>query len=359
MRTAWIVILSAVLTGSGAAAQNVKPANGLQTGLTGEYFNGPNFEQKAFTRTDAQVAFDWNGQTPAPGVQREYFSVRWTGKLYAPASGKYQFSATADDGVRVWVGGRQVINEWRKQDDSRFVGEIVLKAKQTYDLKVEYYNDWKGSVIYLFWKTPVDPRIAATTLYEMIPAHYLTPPPVRPAKATVAVVKPLVKSVDKPALVAAGKPRTNRIILPVQRKSGPIFRLSGQLATVVAMPEPVGNFSRLTAGETITLHNVFFGQSEYSLLPESHAELDKLLRALQASSSVQVEVAGHTDNVGDPRLNVALSENRAKVVAHYLTRRGIAPDRITAKGYGGARPVADNKAEDGRGRNRRVEVTVR
>lgn len=352
--------MGAALIGSGAAAQNVKPSNGLKTGLKGEYFNGPNFEQKAFTRTDAQVAFDWNWQTPAPGVQREYFSVRWTGKLYAPASGKYQFSATADDGIRVWVGGRKVIDEWRKQDDSRFVGEITLNAKQTYDLKVEYYNDWKGSVIYLFWKMPVDSRIAATTLYEMIPAHYLTPPPARPAKATVAVARPPVKPVVKPASIAAGKPRANQMIRPVQRKSEPVVaRSSGQLVAVMTGAEPVRTFTRLTAGETITLHNVFFGQSEYSLLPESYAELNKLLRALQANPAVQVEVAGHTDNVGDPRLNVALSENRAKVVAHYLTRRGIGQDRITAKGYGGARPVADNKAEDGRSRNRRVEVTVR
>jgi len=354
----WIVVMGAVLTGSGAAAQNVKSATGLQTGLKGEYFNGPNFEQKAFTRTDAQVAFDWNWQTPAPGVQREYFSVRWTGKLYAPASGKYQFSATADDGVRVWVGGRKVIDEWRKQDDSRFVGEITLNAKQTYDLRVEYYNDWKGSVIYLFWKTPVNARVTATAMYEMIPAHYLTPPPVRPAKAMAAVAKPSVKPVPKLMAVAAGKPRTNRVIEPAQRKSEPmVARSSGQLAAVVTLPEPLGSFARLTAGETITLHNVFFGQSEYSLLPESYAELNKLLRALQDNPAVRVE--GHTDNVGDPHLNVALSENRAKVVAHYLTRRGIAQDRITAKGYGGARPVADNKAEDGRSRNRRVEVTVR
>ena len=72
----------------------------------------------------------------------------------------------------------------------------------------------------------------------------------------------------------------------------------------------------------------------------------------------RIEVAGHTDNVGDPRLNRALSENRAKVVAHYLIQRGVANYRIDANGYGSTRPVTDNTDENGRIRNRRVEIKI-
>lgn len=72
-----------------------------------------------------------------------------------------------------------------------------------------------------------------------------------------------------------------------------------------------------------------------------------------------MEIAGHTDNIGDPRLNLALSENRAKVIANYLVRKGIDDNRITTKGYGGTHPIADNTIESERQKNRRVEITIR
>ena len=333
-----------------------------QQGLKGEYYNGPDFKQKAFTRTDPQIAFDWNWQTPAPGVQREYFSVRWTGKLYAPTSGKYQFSATADDGVRVWVGGRKVIDEWRKQDDSQFLGEIILKAGQSYDLKVDYYNDWKGSAIYLFWKTPTDPRLVATAMYEMIPAVYLSPPPAgrlpkpvaaSPSVVRVATLKPATKPVTAPPRAASKLATTpSATINPVA--------VDKPNTVTVATPKPAADpLSSLSTGETVVLRQVQFTQSSYVLLPESSTELNRLVQLMNQNPQWRIEVAGHTDNVGDPRLNLSLSENRAKVVAHYLIRRGIAEARINAKGYGSTHPVADNTAEDGRVKNRRVEITVR
>ncbi len=69
-------------------------------------------------------------------------------------------------------------------------------------------------------------------------------------------------------------------------------------------------------------------------------------------------MAGHTDNVGDARLNLALSEHRALVVTHYLQRKGVAEGRIKAQGYGGTRPIAPNTTETERAKNRRVEFVV-
>ena len=111
-------------------------------------------------------------------------------------------------------------------------------------------------------------------------------------------------------------------------------------------------------GETVVLRHVQFEQSSYVLLAESSAELNKLVQAMRQNSRWRIEVAGHTDNVGDPRLNLALSENRAKVVAHYLMTHGIADNRIDAKGYGSTQPVADNSDEEGRSKNRRVEIRI-
>ncbi len=109
----------------------------------------------------------------------------------------------------------------------------------------------------------------------------------------------------------------------------------------------------------VTLRHVQFEQSSYVLLPESFPELDKLVERLRQQAHWRIEVMGHTDNVGDPRLNQVLSEYRAKVVMNYLIRHGIADDRIEANGYGGSRPIAGNDTEDGRSRNRRVEFILK
>ena len=380
-----IGLLGLLLAGGSAPAQKTGPATALKAGLKGEYFSGPNFEQKVMTRTDPQIDFDWNWQSPGPGVPREYFSVRWTGKLYAPTPGKYRFSATADDGVRVWVNGQKVIDEWRKQDDSRFVGEIALNGKQLYDLRIEYYNDWKGSIIAVSWELPEEKRFfgfGSTTMpRQVIPAQYLFSRPVTVAPADPAVRSTLIRT----PMVAVAPSRP--VAKPGTPKSTPIKPVTvlakkqeASLAAVSAKPirqsKPAGatvvpgvvtdaptlpegqSFGNLKMGEAIVLRHVVFAQSEHTLLPESYAELNKLVRALQTDTQLRVEIAGHTDNVGDKRLNQALSEFRAKVVANYLIRHGIADTRITAKGYGGSRPIADNTREEQRAQNRRVEFIV-
>ncbi len=105
--------------------------------------------------------------------------------------------------------------------------------------------------------------------------------------------------------------------------------------------------------------NVFFAQSTYTLLPESLTNLDKLVRVMRTNPQFRLDISGHTDNVGDSRLNQTLSEYRAKVVANYLIQRGIAPDRLTIRGYGSAQPAASNTTESERIRNRRVAIAVR
>ncbi|MBC8152733.1 MAG: OmpA family protein [Bacteroidetes bacterium] len=376
MKTVWVVGLIGLSLGGGSmVAQPTKPVNGLTAGLKGEYFNGPNFEQKVLTRTDPQVDFDWNWQSPGPGVQREYFSARWTGKLYAPTSGKYRFSATVDDGVRVWVGGKKVIDEWRKQDDTQFVGEISLNGKQFYDLRVEYYNDWKGSIISVYWESPEDRRLMGFTAppHQLIPAKYLFSRSTRPVSASAALTgrgpvgpsatgRPAIKPAELTLTAAKPVPTKRQGMLGGSAPAKLVSKPKPVLAPVVtemATPTPAANpFDNLRAGKSIVLRHVVFAQSEYTLLPESYAELDKLVKALQANPAFRVEIAGHTDNVGDRRLNQSLSEHRAKVIAAYLVRHGVAEARISAKGYGDTQPVADNATEQQRAQNRRVELVV-
>ncbi len=114
----------------------------------------------------------------------------------------------------------------------------------------------------------------------------------------------------------------------------------------------------IEANASIVLNNIFFDVNKWDIKSESQAELDKVVQLLNDNPTVRVQIAGHTDNVGKPSENLLLSNNRAKAVVNYLISKGIQPQRLTAKGFGETKPVAENKTEEGRAKNRRTEMTV-
>lgn len=116
------------------------------------------------------------------------------------------------------------------------------------------------------------------------------------------------------------------------------------------------SFEKIEKGKAIVLNNVYFEQSSFIMQKESYTELDKIVSILKANPQTKIEIGGHTDNIGDQRLNLALSENRAKVILNYLVSKGIEEDRLLYKGYGGTKPVAPNDSEENKKRNRRVEI---
>jgi OOP family OmpA-OmpF porin len=99
-----------------------------------------------------------------------------------------------------------------------------------------------------------------------------------------------------------------------------------------------------------------FETASANLQASSNSQLDQIAAMLKSNGTLNIEVAGHTDNVGAADANQKLSEARADAVVKALASRGIAAARLTAKGYGATQPVADNRTEDGRGKNRRVEL---
>lgn len=110
--------------------------------------------------------------------------------------------------------------------------------------------------------------------------------------------------------------------------------------------------------KVIVLQNVFFESGSSALLPTSEPELNKLLWTLRQNTNMQIEIRGHTDNEGDEKSNLALSEARAKAVYQYLVGRGIAVERLSYKGFGETQPVADNTTAEGKRQNRRTEFKV-
>ena len=114
----------------------------------------------------------------------------------------------------------------------------------------------------------------------------------------------------------------------------------------------------IEANATVVLKNVFFDFSKYELKAESQVELASVVRLLKENPSVKIQINGHTDNIGKPADNLKLSNERARAVINYLSANGIDAKRLSFRGYGDTQPLADNKTEEGRARNRRTELKV-
>ncbi len=120
-------------------------------GLRAEYFNNSDFTGAKATRTDATVNFNWGTGVPAPGIDPDTFSVRWSGRVLAQYSGSYTFYTTSDDGVRLWVNGEKLIDSWTNQGPTENSGTIRLEAGKQYAIRMEFYDDVGAAVARLAW----------------------------------------------------------------------------------------------------------------------------------------------------------------------------------------------------------------
>jgi len=141
------------------------------TGLTGQYFDNSNFTGATFSRTDAMVNFNWGLGSPASSMVVDTFSVRWTGQVQAQHSQTYTFHVTGDDGVRLWVNGRLLIDKWILQPATEWSGSIALTAGNKYDISLEYFENALDAVAQLRWSSASTPKaiIPTSQLYPLLP----------------------------------------------------------------------------------------------------------------------------------------------------------------------------------------------
>jgi len=132
------------------------------------------------------------------------------------------------------------------------------------------------------------------------------------------------------------------------------------IALIVEKGKPmVRDFELVKVGMSITLKGIYFDFNKATIKPESKPALDDAAKILKDNPSIKVEIQGHTDSIGSDAYNLSLSDKRAWAVVNYLVQNyGIDINRLTAKGYGESRPIADNGTEDGRALNRRVEFVI-
>jgi beta-glucosidase len=126
-------VASSALTVSGS---------GSPAGLRGEYFNNRELKgEPAMVRADAHVNFDWGSVSPAPQVNEDNFSVRWTGKLAPSESGKYRFGVAGNGGLRLYLDGQMFIDELANRRTRTFTKEVELEAGRIYDVRIEYFEN--------------------------------------------------------------------------------------------------------------------------------------------------------------------------------------------------------------------------
>jgi len=113
---------------------------------------------------------------------------------------------------------------------------------------------------------------------------------------------------------------------------------------------------QLASAGHLALYGILFDTGQATIKPESNALLDEVAKLVKEDPKLQLVVEGHTDNVGQKAANLELSKRRAAAVQAALVARGVAGERLTTQGYGDSKPIADNATEEGRAKNRRVEL---
>ncbi|MEH1936924.1 MAG: PA14 domain-containing protein [Nostoc sp.] len=122
-------------------------------GLKAEYYDNIDFTNLKQTRIDPTVNFIWGTGSPDQSIGADTFSARWTGQVEAKYSETYKFYTTSDDGVRLWVNGQQIINQFTDHSATEYSGSIALVAGQKYDIKLEYYENTYSAVSQLAWSS--------------------------------------------------------------------------------------------------------------------------------------------------------------------------------------------------------------
>jgi YVTN family beta-propeller protein len=158
--------LTAYLEQIGREESSAPQNGGSGSGVLGSYFNGMTLGGSAVVTRLEAIDFNWGSGSPSTGVNANQFSVRWVGFIEAPATGTYLFQTNADDGVRLWINGQQLINRWTnssaRNDTS---GPVNLVAGQRYPVTMEYYENGGQAVARLRWQAP------GMTSFVSIPAN--------------------------------------------------------------------------------------------------------------------------------------------------------------------------------------------
>jgi hypothetical protein len=140
------------------------------TGLMGEYYDNLDFTGFKFSRVDPVINFTWDKASPEPSVEKDIFSIRWTGQIVPLYSETYTFNTNTNDGVRLWINDKLIIDQWKVfyDGDAEYSGTIDLTAGKKYSIKLEYFEDINAATAKLLWSSKSQSK-------EIVPQSQLYP----------------------------------------------------------------------------------------------------------------------------------------------------------------------------------------
>ncbi|MBN2485772.1 MAG: RICIN domain-containing protein [Bacteroidales bacterium] len=151
---------------------------GTGTGLTANYFNGSNFGTLRHTRIDTTINFDWGSGSPHSTVSSDNFSVKWTGYIEPVYSSIYTFYINSDNGRKLYVNDKIIINKWLNDWGIEYSGNVALVAGQKYSIKLEYFEENGGANCKLEWSCDYHDKqlVPKSQLYpedpiSLVPGH--------------------------------------------------------------------------------------------------------------------------------------------------------------------------------------------
>ncbi len=147
-------------------------------GVRADYYTGMNFENLVLTRIEPQINFSWGDPGgPDPSVGDDNFSARWTGEVEAVFTETYTFYTNSDDGVRLWVDGQELVNNWTDHATIENKGKIDLVGGNSYSIVMEYYENGGGAVAELRWESPRTPKQLIPQAALSLPVKASSPNP--------------------------------------------------------------------------------------------------------------------------------------------------------------------------------------
>lgn len=245
-----------------AFAELLETSHMSGTGLIGSYYNGLNFETLVLTRTDATVDFSWGLESPDPSITIDDFSVQWTGQIEAIYSEAYTFYTLSDEGVRLWVNGELLIDNWQRHRATEDSGIITLEAGQLYDIQLEYYDMRGAATMGLSWSS-------TSQVKEIVPQSQLysgedIPP--SPGSLELSALNYSVSEDDTLATVTVNRVggssgavsatlslSDDTAIAPDDYANTPIVVNFADGETVASVEIPIINDSEVEGDETLTL----------------------------------------------------------------------------------------------------------
>lgn len=315
----------------------------------GGTINTPGDEQFPFWAADGTTLFYTSTGLPGLGGQ-DLFRARLTAQntWEAPVNLGYPIN-TAGDETNLFIGlnGSTAYFSKRVVNPNTGAGDIdIYSFELPPDLRPTAATYLAATVIDAVSKAPITANVRISPLSQDAPPSYLQTDENGYFLSVLPAGKDYAVTVDQEGYLFY----SDRFALAGAPNPEEPFELTIAL-------RPVADAMAAGGDETdgsVVFKNVLFESGSADLLPISSQELDRLAEVLLQSPDLRVEIAGHTDDVGDERANQLLSEERAKAVGLYLEAQGIAPGRITTRGYGERQPIASNATDAGRARNRRT-----